>query len=133
MYGLRTLDGQHPSEIIRNEGEGNSRARGQSKEFTVTVAFQEAIEFFQETGLALRVSLGDMLQVAAQEDQAAGAAFALGGGDPGLGASDLFLQVGALAALGMLQLFFLGLQLLLQGLLPGQKLIEFFLWVHSGR
>ena len=61
-------------------------------------------------------------QIGAQEDQAAGAAFALGGSDPGLSAADLFLQVGALAALGMLQLYFLGLQLLLQGLLAGAPL-----------
>ena len=46
-------------------------------------------------------------QVAAHEDQTAGAALAVGGADPGLGAPDLFLQVGALASLGLLKLFFL--------------------------
>ena len=47
-----------------------------------------------------------MLQVGAHEDQAAGAALTVGGTDPGLGAPDLFLQVGALASLGILKLFF---------------------------
>ena len=48
-----------------------------------------------------------MLEVGAQEDQAAGAALTVGGADPGLGAPDLFLQIGALASLGILKLFFL--------------------------
>ena len=47
-----------------------------------------------------------MLEVGAHEDQAAGAALAVGGADPGLGAPDLFLQIGALASLGILKLFF---------------------------
>ena len=48
-----------------------------------------------------------MLQIGAHEDQAAGAALAFGGGDAGLGAPNLFLQVVALASLGILKLFFL--------------------------
>ena len=52
-------------------------------------------------------SAGDVLQVGAHEDQAAGAALAFGGGDAGLSAPNLFLQVVALASLGILKLFFL--------------------------
>ena len=48
-----------------------------------------------------------MLQVGAHENQAAGAALAFGGGDAGLSAPNLFLQVVALASLGILKLFFL--------------------------
>ena len=48
-----------------------------------------------------------MLEVGAHEDQAAGAALAVGGGDAGLSAPNLFLQVVALASLGILKLFFL--------------------------
>ena len=47
-----------------------------------------------------------MLEVGTHEDQAAGAALAFGGGDAGLSAPDLFLQVVALASLGILKLFF---------------------------
>ena len=50
---------------------------------------------------------GDVLQVGAHENQAAGAALAFGGGDAGLSAPNLFLQVVALASLGILKLFFL--------------------------
>ena len=45
---------------------------------------------------------GDVLQVAPQEDQAAGALLAFGGTEAGLGAADLFLQIVALAALSIL-------------------------------
>ena len=48
-----------------------------------------------------------MLQVGADEDQAAGAALAFSDGDAGLSAPNLFLQVVALASLGILKLFFL--------------------------
>ena len=59
-----------------------------------------------------------MLEVGAQEDQAAGAALALGGGDAGLGALDLAFE-GCLfpEALGFQEFFFSLLQFLVQGLL----------------
>ena len=50
----------------------------------------------------LGIVAGDMLQVGAHEDQAAGAALAFGGGDAGLGAPDLAFEVVALASLGIL-------------------------------
>ena len=49
---------------------------------------------------------GDVFQVGAQEDQAAGALFAFGGTEAGLSTADLLLQIVALASLGILQLFF---------------------------
>ena len=84
-----------------------SPPRGQVEQFPITVPFQELIESLHETGHRNRVVLGDVLQVGAHEDQAAGAALAVGGADPGLGVPDLFLQVGALVSLGILKLFFL--------------------------
>ena len=72
-----------------------------------------------------------MLEVGAHEDQAAGATLAFGGGDPGLGAPDLAFQVVALALLGLQQLFFPCLELLLKQLLAIQELLEFFLRLHS--
>ena len=69
---------------------------------------------------------------AAENDEAAGAAFALGGGEAGLGAADLFLEVIALASLGVLQFFLASLEILLKGLLAGQQAVEFFLRVHGG-
>ena len=71
-----------------------------------------------------------MFQVGAQEDQAAGALFAFGGTEAGLSTADLLLQIVALAALGILQLLFLCLEFLLEGLFPGEQLFEFFLWFH---
>ena len=74
------------------------------------------------------VVLGDMLQVGAHEDQAAGAALAVTGGDARLGTLNLALEGFFPKALGFEQLFFLRCQFLPQGLLPVQKLLEFFLW-----
>ena len=79
------------------------------------------------------IGLGEVFHVGAHEDQAAGAAFTVSGGDAGLGAADLAFEVIALAALGILELFFARLQLLLQGLLAGQQLLEFFLRPHGCR
>ena len=56
-----------------------------------------------------------------------------GGGDAGLGAPDLAFEVVALAALCFQEFFFPGFKLLFEGLLPGQKLLEFFLWLHRRR
>ena len=47
-----------------------------------------------------------MLDVGADQDQAAGAALAVGGGEAGLGAADLAGEGVALAALGLLERFF---------------------------
>ena len=74
-----------------------------------------------------------MLEVGTHEDQAAGAALAFGGGDAGLGALDLAFEGFFPEALSFQKLFFLFLQFLVQGLLAGQKLLEFFLWLHSCR
>ena len=46
---------------------------------------------------------------------------------------DLAFQVIALASLGLQQLFFPCLELLLEGLLAIQELLEFFLWLHGDR
>ena len=70
-----------------------------------------------------------MLQVAPQEDQAARAALALGGGDAGLGALDLAFEGFFPEALSFQKLFFKFLQFLVQGLLAFQQLVEFFLWI----
>ena len=78
-------------------------------------------------------SLGDVFQVAPHEDQAAGAAFAFGGGDAGLGAPDLAFEDFFPVALGFQQLFFPLPKLLLEGFLPFQQPLEFFLWVHRSR
>ena len=61
--------------------------RAQPKQFPVPIPFQEAIEFFHEPGLALQIVLGDVLEVAAHEDQAAGAALAFADGDTGADAA----------------------------------------------
>ena len=69
------------------------------------------------------VVLHGVLDVGADQDQAAGAALAVGSGEAGLGAADLAGEGVALAALGLLQLFFPRLQFLLQGRLPSQQLL----------
>ena len=74
-----------------------------------------------------------VLDVGADEDQAAGAAFAVGGGDARLGAADLAGEGVALAALSLLQFFFLGREFLLQGCLPGQEVLQFVLRLHGVR
>ena len=68
---------------------------------------------------------------ATENDEAPGAAFAFSGGEAGLGATDLFLEVGALATLGVLKLFFPRLEILLESFLSGQQAVEFFLRVHG--
>ena len=63
-----------------------------------------------------------MLEVGAQEDQAAGAALALGGGDAGLGALDLAFEGVFPEALARLPgVFFPLLQFLVQGLLAHRE------------
>ena len=106
---------------------------GQIEQFSIPIPFQEYIESLDEAISLVGIVAGDVLQVGAHEDQAAGAALALGGGDAGLSAPNLFLQVVALASLGILKLFFARLELLFQCLLAGQQLLEFVLWLHSCR
>ena len=106
---------------------------GQGEQFAVAVPFQEAIESLHEAFALIGIAAGDVLKVGAEKDQAAGTALAFGGGDAGLGAPDLAFEVVALASLGILQLFFPCLEILFQGLLAGQKLLKFFLWLHSCR
>ena len=79
------------------------------------------------------VGLRTVLDVGADEDQAAGAALAVGGGDARLSAADLAGEGVALAALGLLQLFLLSREFLLQGFLPGEQVFEFFLRLHRMR
>ena len=43
------------------------------------------------------------------------------------------VRVCALAALGLLERFFLRREFLLQGRLPVQELLQFVLWLHLGR
>ena len=62
-----------------------------------------------------------MLQIAPHEDQAAGAALALGGGDAGLGAPDLAFEGVLPNALGFQEFFFTFLQFLVQQDDPGRK------------
>ena len=89
----------------------------------VLVALEEAIEPLQEPVVLGGVGLRAVLDVGADEDQAAGAAFAVGGGEANLGTADLAGEGVALAALSLLQPFFLGLEFLLQGVLPRQKVL----------
>ena len=77
------------------------------------------------------VGLRGVLDVGADEDQAAGAAFAVGGGEARLGAADLSSEGVALAALSLLQLFLLGREFLLQGFLPAEQVFEFCLRLHG--
>ena len=64
---------------------------------------REAIEARHEPGHGRRVGLADAVDVGADQDQAAGAALAVGGGEARLGAADLAGEGVALAALGLLQ------------------------------
>ena len=81
----------------------------------------------------LGVGLADAVDVGADQDQAAGAALAVGGGEARLGAADLAGEGGALAALGLLERFFLRREFLREGRLPRQQLLQFVLWLHSDR
>ena len=59
---------------------------GQVEQFPVPIPFQEAIESLHEAGLEVGIGLGDVLHVGADEDQAAGAAFAFADRNPGTNA-----------------------------------------------
>ena len=72
---------------------------GQVEEFSIAVPFQEYIEPLQEAIALGGIVAGDVFEVGAQEDQAAGALFAFCGTEAGLGAADLLLQIGLLAPL----------------------------------
>ena len=56
------------------------------------IPFQEFIESLHETVERVGIGLGDVIDVGANEDQAAGTALAFGGGNPGLGAQDLAFE-----------------------------------------
>ena len=56
---------------------------GQVEQFAVPIPFQETIESLHEAGLALRVGLGDVLHVGADEDQTPCTAFAFTDRNPG--------------------------------------------------
>ena len=88
---------------------------GQVEEFSIAVPFQEYIEPLHEAIPLAGILAGDVFQVGAQEDQAAGALLAFGGTEAGLSAADLLLQIVALASLSFLQLLFLCLAGIIQG------------------
>ena len=90
----------------------------QVEQSPVLVALEEFIEPLHEALPGNRFGLADAVDVGADQDQAAGAAFAVGGGDAGRGAANLACEGVALAALGLLERFFLRLEFLLQGLFP---------------
>ena len=69
-------------------------------------ALEEAIESLHELGYGRRVALTHAVNVGADQDQAAGAALAVGGGDTRLGVADLAGEGVALAALSLLERFF---------------------------
>ena len=62
------------------------------------VALEELIKALPEPGHGRRVGLADAVDVGADQDQAAGGALSVGGGDAGLGATDLAGKGVALAA-----------------------------------
>ena len=78
----------------------------QVKQSPVLVALEEFIESLHEPLHGLRVGLADAVDIGADQDQAAGAALAVGGGEAGLGAADLACEGIALAALGLLERLF---------------------------
>ena len=99
---------------------GGLRVRGEIEQGPVLVALKEAIEPLQEPVVLGGVGLRRVFNVGADENKAAGAAFAVGGGEAGLGTADLAGEGVALAALGLLERFFLRREFLLEGCLPGQ-------------
>ena len=88
---------------------------------------QGRIEARHDVRLQRGIGVHAAVEVGAQEDQAAGAAFAGGGGEAGLGAADLAGEGLALAALGLLERFFLRREFLLEGRLPRKELLQFVL------
>ena len=70
---------------------------------------------------SLRVGLADAVDVGAEQDQTAGAALAVGGGEAGLGAADLAGEGVTLAALGLLERLFLRREFSLEGRLPASS------------
>ena len=106
---------------------------GEVEQGPVLVALEELIEALHEPGHGHRVGLADAVDVGADQDQAACAALAVGGGEAGLGAADLAGEGGALAALGLLERCFLRREFLLEGGLPLKELLQFVLWLHPCR
>ena len=90
------------SSRARRKGGRRFFLEDQTEQFAVPFPFQKAIESLHEAGLAVGITLGGVFHVGADENQASGAALAVGGADPGLSAPDLFLKVIALASLGIL-------------------------------
>ena len=93
---------------------------GQIKELSIPVPLQEYLKSFHEAISLVGIVAGDVFEVGAQEDQAAGALFAFGGGDSGLGALDLAFEVVALSSLSGEQFLFSGFELLFEGFLAGE-------------
>ena len=79
----------------------------QVKQCSVLVALEELIEALHEPRHGHRVGLADAIDIGADQDQAACAALAIGGGDANLGAADLAGEGVALSALGLLERLFL--------------------------
>ena len=96
------------------------RVRVEIEQGPVLVALEEAREPVHKLVVLGGVGLRTVLDVGAHENQAAGAALAVGGGDAGLGAADLAGEGCALAALGLLERFFLRREFLFEGRLPRQ-------------
>ena len=66
---------QHPTGPPRKlVGPRRAGVGRQAEQFTVTIPLQKALNSFHQAHLALGIILGDVLQVAAHENQAAGAA-----------------------------------------------------------
>ena len=112
---------------------GVFRPGRQVEQCPVLVALEELIEALYEPRHGRRVGLANAVDVGADQDQAAGAALAVGGGEAGLGAADLACEGGALAVLGLLERLFLRRKFLLEGRLPCQELLQFVLWLHRCR
>ena len=101
--------------------------RGEVKEVAVLGAVEGVVEESDQFRMAVL-----LLENAAENDKASCAAFAFSGAEAGLGAADLFLEVGALAPLSILKFFLTRLEILPESFLAGQQLLEFFLRVHGG-
>ena len=122
-----------PSRARIGAGRGGIRVRGEVEQCPVLVALEEAGESLHEPVVLGGVGLADAVDVGADQDQAAGAALAVGGGEAGLGAADLAGEGVALSAFGLLERLFLRREFSLDGRLPRQQLLKFFLSVHPGR
>ena len=94
-------DSRFPFKLTHYQLFGGGLGR-QIEQRPIAVPFQKAIEPLQEAIPLGGILASDVFEVGAQEDQAAGALLAFGGTEAGLGAEDLLLQIGLLAALSFL-------------------------------